>query len=162
MTTTHKLFIVNTAGACVVAWAFFMGYAQALHEADASNMGYVLAAIFMAATTGAFWLAHGVDNWDKRKPVALRHNIISTAYLHLAGISLFILGVVGNAIGFRIAFTVLKNANVSDAAGLIEVIRELFPGLGTALGATIVGLTLGLWTIVNATIIGVEQEKLSK
>ena len=118
MTTTARLTIINTAWICIVVWAWMQGYVQRIMEADGAHMTLIIAAVFIAGLASAYWWAREADFALRRRcypqetarlyPPLIR----STAHLYDIFAALFILGIVGNAIGFLAAFGALLSAGL--------------------------------------------------
>ncbi|TPJ86975.1 MULTISPECIES: hypothetical protein [unclassified Mesorhizobium] len=168
MTLTRKLFIINFAWAALVAWAWFMGYVQRVTEADAVHMAYVIAAVFAAGLASTFWQARKVDermrqrSWTGNERERGYTSIVrESAHLYDVFVALFLLGIIGNAIGFLVAFGGVDVGALSDPEGIRKAGAQLLSGAGTAFGSTLVGLTLALWTSVNLRILATATDRLA-
>lgn len=166
--TVAKLFIVNVAGACVLAWAYVLGYLHKLVAADASHMGLIIAAVFAVGVTSTFWQARKVDkangspdNAYGRRCKLVAKASITTRSAHLGDLLtlLFILGILGNAVGFLMAFGAIKLDGSTEA--MRQAGAQLLAGTGTAFGSTISGLSLAAWTIINLRILDTAISKLA-
>lgn len=166
--TVAKLFIVNFAGACLLAWAWMLGYLGKLAQADASHMGLLIAAVFVVGVASTLWQARKVDKASRlpdnpygNRQRLLGKRIITTSSAHLGDLLtlLFILGILGNAIGFLMAFGMIKMDGSTEAMRAAGA--QLLAGTGTAFGSTITGLSLAAWTIVNLRILTTAIEKLA-
>ncbi|QKC99160.1 hypothetical protein [Mesorhizobium sp. NZP2298] len=166
--TLTKLYIVNFAGACLAVWAWLMGYVQRVTEADAVHMAYVIAAVFVVGLMSTLWQARKVDkrlrqrmwNGDERSR-AYTSIVRESAHLYDVFVALFLLGIIGNAIGFLIAFGGVDIAAMSDPEGIRKAGAQLLTGAGTAFGSTLVGLTLALCTSINLRILATATDKLA-
>lgn len=168
MTTTRRLFIFNTAGACFVAWAWVMGYVTRLLAADGVHMTLVIGAVFAYGLVAAFWFGRKVDArlrqgcwYGGERTLAHAGLLRSTAHLHDLFAGLFILGIIGNALGFLSAFGGIDTASLTTPEGMRAAGAQLLAGSGTAFGSTIVGLTLALWTMVNLRILATAIDRLA-
>ena len=168
MTTIRKLYIFNFAGACIVAAAWWAGYVDKLMHADAAHMTKIIAALFLVGLVSTFWQARKVDKAARQKfyngPASRERasSALALAAAHLRDIytALFILGIVGNAVGFLIAFSGVSMASMGSADGMQEAGVKLLSGAGTAFGATIVGLSLALWMSANLRILHTAIDRL--
>jgi hypothetical protein len=140
MTTTIRLFILNFAGACFVAWAWWLGYVQQVFNGDVSHLSYLIAAVFLASTAVAI---------AGRKSHLPRVEII-----------LVTLGLIGNVIGFVIALSGMDVSAVGTADGAQKVAVELLAGMGVAFYSTLTGAVLALWTSVISWVAGGEHEQV--
>jgi hypothetical protein len=164
MTTTRRLVIANMAGACFVAWAWAMGYVQRLLAADGAHMTLVIGAVFAYGLAATFWFGRKVDKNSRVTPwahVTHARLVRNTAHLHDLFAGLFILGIIGNAIGFLSAFGGIDIASLTTPEGMRAAGAQLLAGSGTAFGSTIVGLTLALWTMVNLRILATAIDRLA-
>lgn len=166
MTTTTRLTIINTAWICLVVWAWLNGYVQRLMAADGAHMTVIIAAVFVAGLASTYWHARKADiaqakdashSWGYYKAGALTRN---TAHLYDIFAALFILGIVGNAIGFLAAFGGVDTASMTTAAGMQTAGAQLLSGVGTAFGSTITGLTLALWFSMNLRVLATTIDRL--
>ncbi|CAM5389413.1 hypothetical protein ATER59S_01875 [Aquamicrobium terrae] len=149
-----RFLIYNFAGTCVLAWAWWQGYIGRLVAADAAGMVYVIAVVFavgLAASAGAaVGLACAKPVLTVSQRQAMHRDI---AFLHDIFAALFILGIIGNAIGFLMAFSGIDLAALDTADGIRKAGAKLLSGSGTAFGSTIVGLSLALWMSGNLRIL---------
>lgn len=168
MTTLRKLYIFNFGGACIVAAAWWVGYVDMLMHADAAHMTKIIAALFLVGLTSTFRQAWKVDKARKAQfwkgPASRKraHETLSCGAAHLRDVytALFILGIIGNAVGFLIAFSGVSMASMGSADGMQAAGVKLLSGAGTAFGATIVGLSLALWMSANLRILQTAIDRL--
>jgi len=166
--TLPRLFVFNFAGACFVAWAWQLGYVSRLTAADGAHMTLVIAAVFAAGLISTALWAYRVNKclmqscWlggeRRREYQAI---VRGTGHLHDILVALFILGIIGNAIGFLSAFGGIDKGSLTTAEGLRAAGVHLFEGSGTAFGSTIVGLSLALWTMGNLRILETAIDRLA-
>lgn len=149
----RRLFIANFAGACFIAWAWSLGYISRVVEADGAHMAYIIATVFAAGVISTFMQASRVGK------ISAEESRISSAHLYDLFAALFILGIIGNAIGFLNAFGGVNIADLGTPEGVRKAGAQLLSGAGTAFGSTLVGLTLALWTSVNLRILATAQDK---
>ncbi|MCG7507045.1 hypothetical protein [Mesorhizobium retamae] len=162
--TVAKLFIVNFGGACVLVWAYMMGYLQRLVATDASHIGLLIVAVFAAGVVSTFLQARKVDKAAQKSHKYQRERAkeaieIDSAHLSDLRKLLFIFGVLGNAIGLMIAFSAIKSgasAQEVSAGG-----AQFLAGVGTCFSATVAALSLACWTIVNIRILTTATDKLA-
>lgn len=131
---TRKLFILNFAGLCLVAWAWSIGYVQQVFQGDVSRISYVIAAIFLSALAATFW--------GRREHLARVEVILVT------------LGLIANVIGFVVALSGMDASAVGTPEGAQAVAAELLAGMGVAFYGTLVGAVCALWLNVNAWVVG--------
>lgn len=166
MTTTSRLTIINTAWVCLVVLAWLNGYVQRIMEADGAHMTLIIAAVFVAGLASTYW-------WARKADKAARRNVYSgdrqgailalprnTAHLYDIFAALFILGIVGNAVGFLQAFGGVDPHSMSSAEGMQKAGAQLLSGVGTAFGSTITGLTLALWFSMNLRVLATAIDRL--
>jgi hypothetical protein len=148
-----RLFIANIAGCCVVAYAWFLGFIGRITEADGAHMTVIIAAVFLAGVTSTFLQASRIGK------ITAEDSRIRSAHLYDAFAALFILGIIGNAIGFLNAFGGVNVADLATPEGVRKAGAQLLSGAGTAFGSTLVGLSLALWTSINLRILATAQDR---
>ena len=165
MAVTSKLIIINTCWAALVVWAAINGYVELITRADGVHMTWVIAALFAAGLASTFRLAWRVDNASRVFVNERRTSFIATsrdsAHLYDIRTALFILGIIGNAAGFLLAFGGIDTSAVTTAEGAQRAGAQLLSGVGTAFGSTITGLTLALWLMSNLRPLATAIERLS-
>ncbi|MBZ9659754.1 MotA/TolQ/ExbB proton channel family protein [Mesorhizobium sp. ESP-6-4] len=134
MTLTKRLFIVNFAGACIAAWAWWLGYVGFVYSHDISRISYVITALFAASIAAIF---------------AGR-----TAHIERSEVWLVTLGLIGNVIGFIIALQHIDTGSLGSAEGVQKVAASLLAGMGVAFCSTLVGAVAALWISVNGWVVG--------
>jgi hypothetical protein len=161
-----RLTIFNFAGACVVTWAWFSGHIARLTAADGSHMTLIIAAVFVYGVATTFWWARKVSyvaaNGGSVKRLWKPRFLISTAHLYDIMSALFILGIIGNAIGFLSAFGGIDTSSLTTPEGMRAAGAQLLSGSGTAFGSTIVGLSLAVWTMGNLRILATAIDRLAR
>lgn len=148
-----RLFIANIAGCCIVAYAWFLGYVERITEADGAHMTYIIAAVFACGVISTFM------QMSRLGKIPIEISIRNSAHLYDLFTALFILGIIGNAIGFLNAFGGVNIADLGTPEGVRKAGAQLLSGAGTAFGSTLVGLSLALWTSVNLRILATAQDK---
>lgn len=155
-----RLCVYNFAGLCVLAWAWWCGYIGRLVAADGAHMTIVIAAVFAVGIAGTFRQAWRVARGDPVLTIPERHAAHrDAAWLHDLFAALFILGIIGNAIGFLMAFSGIDLSMLDNADGIRKAGAQLLSGSGTAFGSTIAGLSLALWTSGNLRILATSIDR---
>lgn len=134
MTLTSRLFVVNFAGACAAAWAWWNGYVGFVYSHDISRISYVITALFAASIVAIF--------------------IGRTAHIERSEVWLVTLGLIGNVIGFIIALQHIDTGSLGSAEGVQRVAASLLAGMGVAFCSTLVGAVAALWISVNGWVVG--------
>lgn len=134
MSIFKKLFILNFAGLCLVAWAWHLGYVGFVYSHDISRISYVITALFAASIAAIF---------------AGR-----TAHIERSEVWLVTLGLIGNVIGFIIALQHIDTGSLGSAEGVQKVAASLLAGMGVAFCSTLVGAVAALWISVNGWVVG--------
>jgi hypothetical protein len=134
MTITRQLFIINFCGACLVAWAWWLGYVGFVYSHDISRISYVITALFLASMAGVL--------------------MGKTAHMERVEIWLVTLGLIGNVVGFIIALQHIDTGSLGSAEGVQRVAASLLAGMGVAFCSTLVGAVAALWTSVNGWVVG--------
>lgn len=161
--TTAKLIILNTCWAALVVWASVMGYTKAALDADPAHIGLVIIAVFAAGVASTAARAIEVQRsisstankrgWiggeRQRLSSSIRKMQIKNEHLIDFIEGLVLIGLIGNAIGFFIAFHQVDVASLGSADGITKSAANMLGGLGTAFGSTLIGCILALWTTVN-------------
>lgn len=152
-----RLTIFNICGAAGLIAAWRLGYVQQVVEADAVHMAYIIAAVFAVGIVSNFWCtvkatAVRFKGMARRDVVGLQ---IRTEHLRDIFAALFILGIIGNAVGMIVAF-----GGGSGDAG--EIAQRVLAGIGTSFGSTVAGLTLALWLMGANRILATEIDLMSE
>lgn len=125
-----RLATLNFAGACLLAWAYWLGYVGFVYSHDVSNISYLITAIFLAGMVAVF--------------------TGRTRHLERIEVWLVTLGLIGNVIGFIIALQDIDTGSLGTADGTQKVAASLLAGMGVAFCSTLVGAVCALWISVNA------------
>lgn len=149
-----RLYVLNVAGACFVVWAYWLGFVERVTKADGAHMTLIIAAVFLAGLLSTFWQAAKVGKTSKRVL------LIDSGHLYDVLAGLFILGIIGNAIGFLMAFGGINIADLASPEGMRKGGAQLLSGASTAFGSTIVGLVLALWTSANLRVLATMIDRL--
>lgn len=130
-----RFIIVNLAGVCLLAWAYWLGYLQQVLLGDVSGVSLVICGVFVASV---IWL------------------IVSGTADHLKRIEtiLVTLGLIGNVIGFIIGLHEIDVKAISDPEGAIKLATQLIEGMGVAFYSTLTGAIAALWTHVIGWAVG--------
>lgn len=151
-----RLAVLNFAGACFLAWAWWLGYVARVTEADGAHMTWIIAGLFLVGLLSTFWQALKTGS-----PGASRRSaMIASGHLYDIFAGLFILGIIGNAIGFLTAFGGVNVADLATPDGMRKAGAQLLSGASTAFGSTIVGLALALWTSANLRVLASKIDRL--
>lgn len=129
-----RLGILNFAGLCFIAWAWWLGYVGFVFTHDVSHISYLISALFVASMVGVF--------------------LGRTGHLERAEVWLVTLGLIGNVVGFIIALQNIDTGSLGTAEGVQKVAASLLAGMGVAFCSTLVGAVAALWISVNAWVIG--------
>lgn len=129
-----RLGILNFAGLCFIAWAWWLGYVGFVFTHDVSHISYLISALFVASMVGVFLGRAG--------------------HLERAEVWLVTLGLIGNVVGFIIALQNIDTGSLGTAEGVQKVAASLLAGMGVAFCSTLVGAVAALWISVNAWVIG--------
>ncbi|MBZ9921801.1 hypothetical protein LB579_29350, partial [Mesorhizobium sp. BR1-1-7] len=132
------------------------------------HMAYVIAAVFAAGLASTFWQARKVDRrfrqrgWHNDERSRAYTSIVrESAHLYDVFVALFLLGIIGNCIGFLLAFGGVDIGALGDPEGIRKAGAQLLSGAGTAFGSTLVALALALWTSVNLRILATATDRLA-
>lgn len=141
----YRLAIVNTVGAVLAYAAHASGMIAPIIRTDASYLSLVIVALFIAGLASTFTRAVKVGaamNAAKTGDADVAKVAkMAAKNEHIGDVSnwLMTLGLLGTVIGFMMAMGGIEAGNTE---GLIA-------GLHTAIGTTVVGAVLSLWTEVN-------------
>ena len=119
-------------------------------------MTSIIPAVFVICLLSPFWQALKAGSPGASK----RSLLISSGHLYDLFTGLFILGIVGNAIGFLTAFGGVNVADLATPEGMRKAGAQLLSGASTAFGSTIVGLVLALWTSANLRVLASKIDRL--
>jgi hypothetical protein len=129
-----RLAILNFAGLCFLAWAWFLGYVGFVFTHDVSHISYLISAVFVAAMAGVF--------------------LGKTEHLERVEVWLVTLGLIGNVVGFILALQNIDTGSLGTAEGVQKVAASLLAGMGVAFCSTLVGAVAALWISINAWVTG--------
>jgi hypothetical protein len=129
-----RLFVLNFAGLCFLAWAWWLGYVGFVFSHDVSHISYLISALFVAAMVGVF--------------------LGKTGHLERVEVWLVTLGLIGNVVGFILALQNIDTGSLGSAEGVQKVAASLLAGMGVAFCSTLVGAVAALWISINAWVIG--------
>ncbi|HEU4984956.1 MAG TPA: MotA/TolQ/ExbB proton channel family protein [Nitrososphaera sp.] len=143
-----RLSLTTIAGASVAVWAHANGLVVPIFETDVSYLSYAIAALFLVGLASTFQRAAmvgaAIDEYKEYGVTTLlerRARKLSEKYIHISDIAgwLQLLGMLGTVIGLAIA---LDGKAIDDAVAIQQ-------GVKTAIGTTIIGGFLSLWTSIN-------------
>lgn len=129
-----RLSVLNFAGLCFLAWAWWLGYVGFVFSHDVSHISYLISALFVVSMIGVFFGR--------------------TGHLERAEVWLVTLGLIGNVVGFIIALQNIDTGSLGTAEGVQKVAASLLAGMGVAFCSTLVGAVAALWISINAWVIG--------
>jgi hypothetical protein len=161
MTLPWKLYITNTAGACFLIWAFWIGYAQRVTSADVAHMWAVIGTMFLYGVISTFRLSFALEKSRSGAGQNAKQLLVRGEHLGTIVSALFILGIVGNAIGILSGFGGIDLNALDSADGIRKLSVQVLSGATTTFGSTIVGATLALWTMCNAQMLWTETALLA-
>jgi hypothetical protein len=167
MSLPHKLYIMNFAGACLIVWCWWLGYIARVVEGDIAHMAEIMAGLFLLGTVSTFRLAFKVeairdraDMTAKGRLKSIQALIIKSEHLVVFASVLFILSIIGNAIGIKAMFHGIDPQSLASADGGQSLIAQVMNGAGMSFGSTIIGAGLYIWTIFNAMMLYTEMRLL--
>lgn len=167
MTLPYRLFVLNFAGACLFVWAWWLGYIARVTEGDIAHMAEIMAGLFLLGLVSTFRIAFKVEAIRDRPDYtangrlkSIRALMIRSKHLVVFSSVLFILSIIGNAIGIKAMFhgidpSALAAADVGPKLGL-----QVMGGASMTFGSTIIGASLHIWTILNAMMLYTEMSLL--
>jgi hypothetical protein len=150
----YRLVILNTCGAAGLAYAWQRDLVAPVIVSDTTHISYVILALFVVGLISTFVRAAkvgaAINEW-KTLNTNFRHRARQKAAKmdikndHINDIAKWLayLGLLGTIIGFKIA---LAGSAMDDVAAIKN-------GIDVAIGTTIVGGILCLWTWVNLRIL---------
>jgi len=120
-----RLFVLNFAGLCFLAWAWSLGYVQFVFAHDVSHISYLISAVFVWCVARVFWG--------------------KTDHLEEAEKQLTGLGFIGTLVGFILALSGLSDGSMTTPDGLMHIGTGLLSGVGVAFCASLVGVICAQW-----------------
>lgn len=167
MTLPYRLFVANVAGICLVIWAAWLGYIARVTEGDIAHMAEIMAGLFLIGLISTFRIAFKVeairdkpDYTANGRLKSIRAMIIRAEHLLIFSGSLFILSIIGNAIGIKAGFHGIDVQSLATAEGVQKLGVQVLSGASMTFGSTIIGASLSLWTTFNATMLYTEMRLL--
>lgn len=136
-TLLPRLTVINTLAAALVFWAHQQGLVAPIFINDVSYLSYAAVALFAFGIASTFWRAGNLPTTTTERRVRLLHD--KNAHITDIAAWLQVLGLLGTVIGFAVA---LDGHAADDPDAIIT-------GLRTAIGTTVLGGFLSLWTAVN-------------
>jgi hypothetical protein len=151
----YRLAILNLSGFAFAAWAWQLGYVEAVYTGDKSRITLAITALFAVGLVSAWVRAQKIARLlnlsrQNRGLVVPGAKLLEKA-AHLDDIVnwLVTLGLLGTVIGFTMALSGIDAASLTSPAGVQKVAGQLMAGMRVAINTTIVGAVLGLWLDVN-------------
>lgn len=167
MTLPYKLFVANFAGACLLIWCYWLGYIARVTEGDIAHMAEIMAGLFLLGLVSTFRIAFKVEAIRDRADFtangrlkSIRAMIIRAEHLIVFSGSLFILSIIGNAIGIKAGFHGIDAQSLATADGVQKLGAQVLSGASMTFGSTIIGASLSLWTTFNAMMLHTEMRLL--
>ena len=151
----YRLAILNLAGFAFAAWAWQLGYVEAVYAGDESRITLMITALFVVGLASAWVRARKIArllNLSKEnRALVVRGTKLLEKAAHLDDIVnwLVTLGLLGTVIGFAMALSGVDSASLASPAGVQKVAGQLMAGMRIAINTTIVGAVFGLWLDVN-------------
>jgi biopolymer transport protein ExbB/TolQ len=182
--------LLNIAALALLAAAWGNGLVARAFESDTTRLVFVIAAVFVAGLSLAFWrvfetsrelnrlrrfdpaepsLAAAYVAQVKNKDAQSRQILASSLRLKLSqritlvrhiGSSLVFLGLIGTVIGFIIALSGVDPETVGDVDKISIMAATLIQGMSTALMTTLVGAVLNIWLMANYQLLATGTVKL--
>jgi hypothetical protein len=135
MSLPHKLYIMNFAGACLIVWCWWLGYIARVIEGDIAHMAEIMAGLFLLGAVSTFRLAFKVeairdraDMTAKGRLKSIQALIIKSEHLVVFASVLFILSIIGNAIGIKSMFHGIDPQSLASADGGQSLIAQVMNG----------------------------------
>lgn len=157
MNAISKLIIVNTCWCAFLVYAWFSHIMDKVMKADSAHMEIVIASVFMIGLLSTVWQVFSLGKGGNQEEA-----VTNSAHLYDIFAALFILGIIGNALGFLNAFGGVHVADMATADGIKKAGVQLLSGVGTAFGSTLAGLTLALWTSCNLRILSTAIDRMER
>jgi hypothetical protein len=156
MSLPYRLFVVNFGILCVLAWAWWIGLAKLVIEADTVHMGAFIAALFFVGLLSAFQQARLISRQATVFTLASRRRYakrirITSAHLSTVVFVLFSLGIIGTGLGLITGLHGISFGSTAEAAQKFG--GQVIAGITASFGATVIGATCGVWTEINARMI---------
>ncbi len=164
MTLPYRLFVINFAGTCGLVWCWWLGYIARVIEGDTAHMAEIMSALFLLGIVSTFRMAFKVEA-IRNKPdftangrlKSIKALIIRAKHIVVFSGSLFILSIIGNAIGIKAMFHGIDGQSLASADGGQQLIVQVMAGAGMTFGSTIIGAALSIWTTFNAMMLYTEM-----
>jgi hypothetical protein len=167
MSLPHKLYIMNFAGACLIVWCYWLGYIARVMEGDTAHMSEIMAGLFLLGAASTFRIAFKVEAIRYKPDLtangrlkSIRALMIRSKHLVIFSSILFILGIIGNAIGIKAMFHGIDVGVMSSPDAGPKLGLQVMGGASMTFGSTIIGATLHVWTILNAMMLYTEMSLL--
>lgn len=159
-TLLYRLIVLNACGFAFIVWAWMQGMVDLVMDADPTKITHVIAALFLFGLVSLGWRALKVNAAIDFGPTLLIKNRRAARKMpaqneHLGDIPeyLVLLGLIGNAVGFLMAFGGIDMSALGSADGLMAAGTQILAGIGTAFGSTVAGCVLALWAMINYRIL---------
>lgn len=149
MSLPYRLFVVNFGILCVLAWAWWIGLAKLVIEADTVHMGAFIAALFLSFLVSTFQQARLISLAFSKKSIGRVR--ITSSHLSTAVFVLFSLGIIGTGLGLITGLHGISFGSTAEAAQKFGA--QVIAGITASFGATVIGATCGVWTEINARMI---------
>lgn len=148
-----RLAVLNFAGACFLAWAWWLGFTNMVTAADPFHITYAIGAVFLAGVAFTFrrmWVVSRLprysteENRREGRKATIRNRAVADVVESLA-----MLGLVGSALGLLYAFGGVSESALGTPDGIKDAAIHVLMGVKLLAGATLAGISLALWMVWN-------------
>ncbi len=164
MTLPYRLFVINFAGTCGLVWCWWLGYIARVIEGDTAHMAEIMSALFLLGIVSTFRMAFKVEA-IRNKPdftangrlKSIKALIIRAKHIIVFSGVLFVLGIIGNAIGIKAMFHGIDLQALGSPDAGPKLSLQVMGGASMTFGSTIIGASLYIWTTFNAMMLYTEM-----
>jgi hypothetical protein len=121
-----------------------------MHGLEENVVMPAVIAVFLYGIIACF-----ISRWriDRATSDNLESVLVRSEHLDQVTKALFIIAVIGTAVGIRIAFGSIGSDSMATPEGARAASANLLSGAGIAYGSSLAGLTAALWTLINVQIV---------
>jgi len=153
----YSWLVWNVFGLALIGYSALQGWVQMFLTQDNTHITKIIVAIFLIFQGIGFFRIRDFSNQledfrtGKVDPAGVKLSALMTRMagkvriFQDAAVALVTLGLIGTAVGYKIAISEVDPNAVSDPSALTGMITTMFAGMNYMLYTTIAGMVFGMW-----------------
>lgn len=157
----YSWLVWNVFGLAFLGYAFLQGWVQMFLTQDNTHITKIIVLIFLIFQALGFFRIRdfsaqledlrtgGVDPAGVKLSALMTRMSGKVRIFQDAAVGLVTLGLIGTAVGYKIAISEVDAGAVSDPGALSGMISTMFAGMNYMLYTTIAGMVFGMWLMIT-------------